>query len=293
MCMPCKKYTYVLKRFNHPDFTLITLFWPFGMSLLKSCTQDGAGEGVALTTAKWQRIHHLLFTVVLPTVFEWCALSDFFLPDDWFYKKNSRGERSGQAYSVAREVCSEWFALVYRRVHAHPLRADYDVRLLDNDSGGIMVDSQPMLHMWKTNAHLEYLEHGGESLAEAYERGVELVVTQTHMELYEKSGRFKRCEELFLLFENSRDYRTPLKKCRHTIRLRDVQIFGHSWEAPRMTKDGTLSLLPSNFCAKMEGNVGLEASTIYVQPRRNVIEWHTVDWVSFPGHTYYHYCAYY
>lgn len=248
------------------------------MPLYKSCTQDGAGKRVALTSAEWQRFHHILFTVVLPTVFEWCALSDFFLPDDRFYKKNS-------SFAVAREVCSKWFALVYRRVHAHPLRADYDVRLLNNNSGGIMVDSQPMLHMWSTNIHLDYLEQGGESLTEAYERGVELVVTQAHMELYEKSGRFKRCEELFLLFENSRDYRTPLKKCRHTIRLRDVQIFGHSWEVPRMTKDGTLSLLPSHFCAKMEGNVGLEASTIYVQPRRICTDWESVAWVVFPKHT--------
>lgn len=278
-----QKYTNVQKMFNHPDFTHITLVWRFSMPLFKSCTQDGAGEGVALTTAKWQRLHHILFTVILPTVFEWCALSDFFLPDELFYKKKSRGGRSEEVHSVAREVCSEWFALVYRRVHAHPLRADYDVRLLDTDTGGIMVDSQPMLHMWSTNIHLEYLEQGGESLTEAYERGVELVVTQTHMELYEKSGQFKRCEELFLLFENLRDYRTLLKTCRHTIRLRGVQIFGHSWEVPRMTKDGMLSLLPSNFHAEMEGNKTQQK--IYVQPRRICTDWESVDWVSFPKHT--------
>ena len=58
-------------------------------------------------------MHHVFFTLVLPTVFEWCALSDFFMPDEMFhaYPKEENGRRHARtllrgARRVQRVVCS-------------------------------------------------------------------------------------------------------------------------------------------------------------------------------------------
>ena len=172
---------------------------------------------------------HVFFTVVLPTVFEWCALSDFFMPDEVFHDYLEESTviidgsyflqtRKRAPFSVARAVCKDWFAVLYKRVYRHPMRMDYDVRLLRSNTGGIMHNGQVMLRMWTTTKQLEYLESGGTSVAEAYESGVELNCTHVHYSLIRKFEAFLGCEALRDLAKSTLPWYTP------HVQLRRIQI---------------------------------------------------------------------
>lgn len=181
-------------------------------------------------TYQWTgQMHHVFFTVVLPTVFEWCTLSDFFIHDSVFHKYEETGKPRGP-YSVCLAVCKDWFAAVFARARAHSMRADYDVRVLADKSGGIIMNHQPMLYMWKTARQLDYLSKGGVSVGEAFESGVELGITQVHVDVFEKWCRFSKCLSLRRVaeyVEGEADASAEAQDASYVIQMRPVQIVGH------------------------------------------------------------------
>jgi len=134
-------------------------------------------------------MHHIFFTLVLPTVFEWCALSDFFMPDELFHaypeEKNGCVTTRGP-FSVAHAVCKDWFVVLYKRILAHRLRADYDMRVLRNNTGGMLKRGHVMVFAWCHHTLERYLCYGGTPLHKAYNSGVELVMTMQHFKLYSR-----------------------------------------------------------------------------------------------------------
>ena len=147
-----------------------------------------------LPAVQWSdRMHHVFYTIVLPTVFEWCALSDFFMPDELFhaYAKEKNGCITTRGpFSVAHAVCKDWFAALYKRIAAHHLRLNFDMRVLQNDTGGILKDNHVMVRNWSTASLHNYLKKGGTPLADAYSSGVELIMTIEHLLLHEKKDSF-------------------------------------------------------------------------------------------------------
>jgi hypothetical protein len=161
---------------------------------------------LSAATLRWSgRKHHVFYTIVLPTVFEWCALSDFFMPDEMFHaypeEHNGRVTTRGP-FLVAHAVCKDWFVVLYKRIMAHRLRADYDVRVLRSNTGGIVKGNHVMVWGWDAFLQQKYLERGGVPLAEEYQRGVELTLTVQHMLLFKKWHMFLHCRALHRLFES-------------------------------------------------------------------------------------------
>lgn len=161
---------------------------------------------VSAEPLRWSdRRHHVFYTIVLPTVFEWCALSDFFMPDELFHaypeKHDGRTTTRGP-FSVAHAVCKDWFVVLYKRIMAHLLRADYDLRVLRNDTGGILKDNYVMMWGWDASLQQKYLEHGGAPLAKEYQRGVEVSLTVQHVLLFKKWHEFLNCRALHRLFDS-------------------------------------------------------------------------------------------
>ena len=150
-------------------------------------------------------MHHIFFTLVLPTVFEWCALSDFFMPDELFHaypeEKNGCVTTRGP-FSVAHAVCKDWFVVLYKRILAHRLRADYDMRVLRNNTGGILKDNHVMVRGWSSEMHFWYSLDGGVPLDKAYNSGVELVMTMQHFKLYSKWKVFLQHRGLQRIFNS-------------------------------------------------------------------------------------------
>lgn len=196
----------------------------------RSRTTQTSAPAATPAPLQWTgQMHHIFFTVVLPTVFEWCALSDFFMPDELFhtYRQEANGSATTRGpFSVAHAVCKDWFAALYMRVYAHPFRVDYDMRLLRSNTGGIMHNGQVMLRMWKTADQLQYLRHGGTPVSEAYKSGVELYYTTKHNLLYKKLFTFLRCQALQVISEPALLSLLPLEDCLPTIQMRRVQIQG-------------------------------------------------------------------
>lgn len=157
----------------------------------------------ATPPAMTERAHHIFFTVVLPVVFEWCALSDFFMPDELFHaypeEKNGCVTTRGP-FSVAHAVCKEWFVVLYKRILAHCLRADYDMRLLRNNTGGILKYNHAMVWGLSPTSRQRYLAQGGTPLDKAYNSGVELILTTRHVNLFEKRKLFLKHRGLQRLF---------------------------------------------------------------------------------------------
>lgn len=157
-------------------------------------------------------MHHVFFTLVLPTVFEWCALSDFFMPDEMFhaYPKEENGSVVTRGpFSVAHAVCKEWFAALYKRIVAHSLRADYDMRVLRNNTGGILKYKHAMVWGLTPTAQQRYLARGGTSLADAYDSGVELILTAQHVKLFARRKLFLKRRELQRLFASAEAFAKP------------------------------------------------------------------------------------
>jgi len=257
-------------------------------------SEDGGSSDNVSGALQWTgRMHHIFFAVVLPLVFEWCPLSDFFLADELFYhyhrmyiERNRCLTMSPPRFtlwifkgcSVARAVCKDWFAAVYTRLAAHPLRADYDVRLLRSDTGGIMTDvscllndfDQPVLNMWSTGYQSKYLAAGGTSVTKAYYSGVELNITQAHLELYEKWCRFLRCRALQDIFKSVLPG-ASLPTGLQVIQMRRVQIVGHPNGVAVMGK--RTPALPSGIKAVFCWPPGVKTGKIFFNPRREAGAW--------------------
>jgi hypothetical protein len=172
---------------------------------------------------------------LLPTVFEWCALSDFFMPDALFHayteKKNGCVTTRGR-FSVAHAVCKDWFVVLYKRILAHCLRADYDMRVLRNNTGGILKDNHVMVRGWRPDSKFGYLYHGGLPFHKAYNSGVELVMTMQHFKLYAKWKVFLKHRGLQRIFNSkmsgytgmraSTMVQTAAQKGRFLIKFREL-----------------------------------------------------------------------
>ena len=157
-------------------------------------------------------MQHVFFTLGLPTGFEWCALSDFFMPDEMFhaYPKEENGSVVTRGpFSVAHAVCKEWFAALYKRIVAHSLRADYDMRVLRNNTGGILKYKHAMVWGLTPTAQQRYLARGGTSLADAYDSGVELILTAQHVKLFARRKLFLKRRELQRLFASAEAFAKP------------------------------------------------------------------------------------
>ena len=75
-------------------------------------------------------------------------------------------------------------AALYKRIVAHSLRADYDMRVLRNNTGGILKYKHAMVWGLTPTAQQRYLARGGTSLADAYNSGAELILTVQHVKLF-------------------------------------------------------------------------------------------------------------
>ena len=204
----------------------------------RSRTFQTSAPGATPAPLQWTgRKHNIFFAVLLPTVFEWCALSDFFMPDALFHaypeEKNGCVTTRGR-FSVAHAVCKDWFVVLYKRILAHCLRADYDMRVLRNNTGGILKYNHAMVWGLTPTSRQKYLTQGGTPLADAYNSGVELILTTQHVKLFAKLKLFLKRRGLQRLFASvmpghtrmraSTVVQTAVRKGLRRIKMRPAQI---------------------------------------------------------------------
>lgn len=207
----------------------------------RSRTTPKSAPAATPAPLRWTgQMHHIFFTLVLPTVFEWCALSDFFMPDELFHaypeEKNGCVSTRGP-FSVAHAVCKDWFVVLYKRLLAHCLRADYDMRVLRNNTGGMLKRGHVMVFDWCHVTLERYLCYGGTQLHKAYISGVELVMTTQHIKLCAKWKLFLNHRGLHRLFESmtsghsrmraSTMAQRAVREGRRCIKMRSVQIINN------------------------------------------------------------------
>ena len=241
---------------------------------------ERSSKAAKTSTLAWtQRRLHIFYCVVLRQVFEWCALSDFFLSDDFFYdycgKKicdyaltSGAFTKPSKPYSVPIAVCKCWLREVQRRVRAHPLRMDYDMRVLKHegimhgaDIGGVNLAGDtvvfPSLCCWGRKMHAMYKQEGGESAVQAAHRGVELCLTRKHALLFEKMLNFRRSETLGKITGVG----SVTDKC--VIQFRELQVIGNGVLDYYALKD-------------MQGTVRVqecEKGIVFYTPKQHMMSW--------------------
>lgn len=255
---------------------------------------------VKKSTLKWtDRRLHVFYCVVLRQVFEWCALSDFFLDDDLFFdyrgKKifdvhNRPFTKPSKPFFMTIAVCKAWLREVQLRVRACPLRMNYDMRVLK--CSGIMQEARvgltiqgdslvcPRLCRWGKQMLALYETKGGESAIQATHRGVELCFTREHAFLYEKMLNFCQSKALGKITGLDSMAEQPF------VQFRKLQVIGNGvldyYDMKRMQdfvrvrecEDGIVFYAPQ---AHMKSWSGLESRQVTCSLSNRIVELTNMD----------------